>query len=52
MYSKVSAVVSVFNAGDFLPHKMDSLLAQTMVKDDRLEIVFVNANINKAIDLI
>lgn len=42
MFTKISAIVSVFNAGDFLTHKMDSLLAQTIVDNDRLEIILVN----------
>jgi glycosyltransferase involved in cell wall biosynthesis len=42
MFTKISAIVNVFNAGDFLPHKMESLLAQTICKDDRLEIILVN----------
>ena len=48
MFTKISAIVSVFNAGEFLPRKMDSLLAQTIYPDishpERLEVIFVNAN--------
>jgi glycosyltransferase involved in cell wall biosynthesis len=44
MFTKISAIVSVFNAGEFLPHKMKSLLSQSIMADDRLEIVFINAN--------
>jgi GT2 family glycosyltransferase len=44
MFTKISAIVNVFNAGDFLPHKMESLLAQTICEDGRLEIILVNPN--------
>jgi len=44
MFTKISAIVSVFNAGDFLPHKIDSLLAQSITDNNRLEIILVDAN--------
>jgi GT2 family glycosyltransferase len=47
MFTKISAIVSVFNAGDFLPHKVESLLGQTICSpddDNRVEIILVDAN--------
>jgi glycosyltransferase involved in cell wall biosynthesis len=44
MFTKISAIVSVFNAGEFLPHKMESLLSQTICDNERLEIILVNPN--------
>ena len=41
MFSKVSAVVNVFNAESFITHKMKSLLSQTINKNQRLEIILV-----------
>ena len=43
MFTKISVIVSVFNAGDFLEHKLNSLFSQT-VGDDRLEIILINAD--------
>lgn len=44
MFTKISAIVSVFNAGEFLDHKMESLLSQTICDNNRLEVILVDAN--------
>jgi GT2 family glycosyltransferase len=51
MFTKVSAIVNVFNAGEFLDHKLDSLI-QTTLPFNRLEIVLVHTNSPNKQDII
>ena len=40
---KVSAIVSAYNAAQFIRGRIDDLMAQTLFKEDELEIIVVNS---------